>query len=381
MNRRFELITLINTDAEGEISALICVIYLHLRFELLLGSLLHLRPQPNLTPFGAILADVDFRTSFEELGPEVIIGRTFPHLVKVFLLNIAEPVGNVFVETTWSYQPIPGDDAAVPEFPTMVLQFVLLAIGTVCLFIVAGVLLVGRHQGVPVLIIVELSGFKFHLIDSNFVGEADDILHLVLVGFYDQELKNKVGRGAVQFFFPLHQIAGALEYGFQFTCFSVLFINFLCCPINRDDEAVESAFDRPFGIGIIEEVAIGGGNGVNAPVGGILDHVQKIRIDVWLTLEVKDEVKQLIGNVVHCPGKEVGFQVASRPGKLAETTGAFGATKVTGSRWLKRHGKGLPPYYWSLQPPGGIVASRHLYGVDDAAWCQLPEEVQGVFRV
>ena len=342
---------------------------------------LNFRSQPNLTSLRTILADIDLRSPFEELGSEVVVGSAFPNLVEVFLLNVAKSVGNVFVEAARGYQAIPGDDAAVPEFPAVVLHFVFLAISAVLFFVVAGVLLVGRHQWVAVFVVVELGGFEFHFVDPDFVGEADDILHLVFVGLDDQELENEVGCWAVEFLLPLHQVPGALEHRFQLTGFTVLLVDLLRCAINGDDEAVETAFDGPFGVGVVEEVAVGGGNGIDAPIGGILDHIQKIGIDVWLALEIEDEVQQLIGNVVHRSGKEVGFQVSCRPGKLAQAAGTLGTPEVTGGGWLKGHRKGLAPHHRALQPTRGVVAGRYFHCVDDAARGQFAEEVEGVFGV
>ena len=52
-------------------------------------------------------------------------------------------------------------------------------------------------------------------------------------------------------------------------------------------------------------MAIGRGDGVEAPGVGMSDHVQKLGIDVGLALKIKDEVEQLVMELVDGGLKEV----------------------------------------------------------------------------
>ena len=97
--------------------------------------------------------------------------------------------------------------------------------------------------------------------------------------------------------------------------------------------------------------------------------------------KIKDQIKQLIGDVVHGPGKEIGLQVSGWSGKLAQATGALGAPKVAGRGGLEGYSKWLPPNNRALKPTGGIVTRRHLHGVDNAARGKFPQKVQGVFGI
>ena len=85
---------------------------------------------------------------------------------------------------------------------------------------------------------------------------------------------------------------------------------------------------------------VGGRDGVNALFIGIFYHVQKVRIDVGFALKIKNQVQQIFVQLVNRIFKKVGFEIASRTGKGAESTRTFGAAEVAGSRrfYGNRHG-------------------------------------------
>ncbi len=95
-------------------------------------------------------------------------------------------------------------------------------------------------------IFVHLCGFKTNFINTHFFGQAFNIFNLVLVWFYHQKLKENKRRFAFQFFFPLHNIFGALQYFFKITTNPVLLVNILRGTINRNDQPVQATLYRFF---------------------------------------------------------------------------------------------------------------------------------------
>ena len=51
-------------------------------------------------------------------------------------------------------------------------------------------------------VIIDLGSFQTNLIYAQFIGQFFNFINLVLIGFYNQKLKNNVGRPGLQFLFP-----------------------------------------------------------------------------------------------------------------------------------------------------------------------------------
>jgi hypothetical protein len=82
-------------------------------------------------------------------------------------------------------------------------------------------------------------------------------------------------------------------------------------------------------------VRIGAGSGIYPFVVGVSNHLQKVRVQVWLPLEIEDQVKQFPVNFIDGLPEKILLQHAGRPGELTKTTGALGAAKVAAGGWLK----------------------------------------------
>jgi hypothetical protein len=109
----------------------------------------NLGAQPDFTALSTILADVNFGTSPQELGPEVVVSGAPPHFREGGFLEVSQAMGYVLVEAAGGHEPIPGDHATVPELPAVIAQLIFYAVGAVGLAVVAGVGFVGGMRGLP----------------------------------------------------------------------------------------------------------------------------------------------------------------------------------------------------------------------------------------
>lgn len=75
-----------------------------------------------------------------------------------------------------------------------------------------------------------------------------------------------------QFLFLFDYIFYFLQYYFKVIFFMVLFVYFLGCFINRNDQLVEVRLYSFFGISVIKEMIIGGGNGIDVFFIGMLNY-------------------------------------------------------------------------------------------------------------
>ena len=78
-------------------------------------------------------------------------------------------------------------------------------------------------------------------------------------------------------------------------------------------------------------MAIRGCDGVYAFLVCILDHVQEFRIDVRLTLEIKNQPGQFPMHTINELAKEIYFHISSIPCEGPESARTLGTTKITGS--------------------------------------------------
>lgn len=68
---------------------------------------------------------------------------------------------------------------------------------------------------------------------------------------------------------------------------------------------------------------------------GIGHHIQKVFVEVGLSLKVEDQVKQVPVYLVNCLFKELIIQHAFGAGKLAKSAWALRTTQIAGGSRLK----------------------------------------------
>ena len=61
-------------------------------------------------------------------------------------------------------------------------------------------------------------------VGAHFLCQTPDVPELVLIGFYDKELKKEKGRPALQFLFPFDDVTGPFQYLFQPSADTVLLV-------------------------------------------------------------------------------------------------------------------------------------------------------------
>lgn len=93
-----------------------------------------------------------------------------PDLVKRGCFQIAKAVLSVFIEAARYDNTVPGNDAGMPESPAMVEQGVFNTVSPIGELFIAGVFVQRRDKGVAMGVGIDLSGFEFHFIYSDFGG-------------------------------------------------------------------------------------------------------------------------------------------------------------------------------------------------------------------
>jgi hypothetical protein len=114
---------------------------------------------------------------------------------------------------------------------------------------------------------------------------------------------------------------------------------------------------------------------------GIFYHIQKLRIQVRLTLEIKNQVKQVLMNIVNGLGKEIFLQHTGWSSKLPQPARALGATQVTTGGRLKTDADGVSPLYWPAANFAELVAAPHFQRIHQAPRCKLTNKVNGIVQV
>ena len=151
----------------------------------------------------------------------------------------------------------------MPQPPAMIGHFSFERI-TICCFTVTAEFINGWNKLVGVVFkIINLCGFKPHIIYACFFCQLFYIFHLVFIGFYNQELKNYKWRFTFQFFFPPDDIFRSFQHFIEIAANAVLLIYILCSSVNGNDEAIQSAFYRTFCIFVIDVMSIGGCCSIN----------------------------------------------------------------------------------------------------------------------
>ena len=75
---------------------------------------------------------------------------------------------------------------------------------------------------------------------------------------------------------------------------------------------------------------VGARDGVNFLAMSIRHHLQKLRIDVRLSLEIKNQENQLFMQLIDGFAEKIGLQIARFPRKRPQSAGAFRAAQVAG---------------------------------------------------
>ena len=73
-------------------------------------------------------------------------------------------------------------------------------------------------------------------------------------------------------------------------------------------------------------MTVSGSDGVDPFVVGILHHIQEMRIDIGLTLEIKDQPGQFAMHGINDLSKKIIFHVTGVAGESTQAAGAFRAT-------------------------------------------------------
>ena len=131
----------------------------------------------------------------------------------------------IFIKTTGYHQPVPRNYICMPEFPTMVGQFIFCCMGSILIFFIPAVFVCFRNKFVGVIFkIIHLCCLETYFIYADLPGQSFNIFYLVFIWFYYQELEENKRRFAVQFFFPSYNIPCTFKYFFQVAANAVLLV-------------------------------------------------------------------------------------------------------------------------------------------------------------
>ena len=163
---------------------------------------------------------------------------------------------------------------------------------TCFIFFIPAVFAGYRNQAVGIIRkIIYLCGFKPYFIYPAICSQQFNSFQLVFIGFYNKELKEYIGRFTIELFFPVNDIFCPFYNLGQFTANALLLVYFLGSAVYGNDQPVKAAFNSSACIFASEIMRIGRSCCVNSFRGGIQDHLQEIRIQIRLSLEIKYKIK------------------------------------------------------------------------------------------
>ena len=119
---------------------------------------------PNFRSLRAVFTHFYFRTASYQGSPKLFVCFWLPEAFKGLFFQISQPIRCVLIKTAGNYQPIPGNDAAMPHFPAVIHKLVFDAILPISFFGVPGLFVNRRNQRIAVFVIVNLSGFQPHFV-------------------------------------------------------------------------------------------------------------------------------------------------------------------------------------------------------------------------
>src|SRR5436190_4619109 len=182
-----------------------------------------------------------------------------------------------------------------------------------------------------VLIIVDLGCLEPHVVYSYFFGQFLYILDLMLIRFYNEKLEYYKWCSTFQLLLPLHNITGALEHFVQPSTNTVLLVHVLRGSVNRNDQTIQATFNGTSCIVIVKVMRIRRCCSIYFLSRRITYHIQEIRVQVRLPLEIEYEVEKVFIKLVDRFGKKISLQHPGRPCKGSQPAWAFRAAKIAGS--------------------------------------------------
>src|SRR5580700_72777 len=133
-----------------------------------------------------------------------------PNLLERFPFQITQRMFRILIKTTGYHHAIPGNNRCVPQTPAMIVQSILYLKLPKLIFPVSAEFIDRWNQVIWIpLIIVYLRCLKTHFVNSRHFCKFFNILNLVLVWLYHQKLKKDKWSLALQFLFPVNNIARA----------------------------------------------------------------------------------------------------------------------------------------------------------------------------
>ena len=327
---------------------------------------------PDLCPFAAIGANINILAALENLAAEFHILFVVPDFFKRLAFQIAERMLCILIETAGDDQSVPGDHRCMPEAPAMILKGILKGRCSIVVLPVPAVFAIDRDQSVGImLIVVDLRRLETDLVYSDLSGESPDIFQLVFVGTDYEELEKDKWGLALQLLFPFDDIAGAFQHFLQLTAYAVLLVYLLGGAIDRNNQAVESTFHGLSCVMVIEVMCIRGGSRIDTFPRGVSDHIEEGGVEIGFSLEIKNEVQQVFGELIDGIAEKIVAQHPGGPGEGPEAAGAFGAAKITGGGRFEGDGDGVAPLNGFFCPFAQVIAAQYLHTIPQAPPCEL----------
>ncbi len=203
----------------------------------------------------------------------------------------------------------------------------------------------------------------------------------MFIRFYYQKLEENKWRFTIQFFFPLYNVLCAFYYFIQISTDAVRWINILCGAIDRNDQPVQPTLHGFLCSRIIQVMRICTGSCINAFVMGIFYHVQKVSVQVGLSLEIENQIKQFLMYLINCFAEKILLQHSCRSCKSPETAWTFRAAQVATRRWFKGNGNRISPLYGLFGQLSGIESCKQFNAIPHSAKSELTHQVQGIVQV
>src|SRR5258706_10697284 len=114
-------------------------------------------------------------------------------------------------------------------------------------------------------------------------------------------------------------------------------------------------------------MGIGGGGSIYIFFRSIFNHVQKIRVQIRFTLEIKNEIKKIFVKLINCLAEKIFLQHSRWTGKRPESTRTFRTPEITGSGRLKRDGNRIAPLYRLLCPFTHVITAEDFHSIPGTA--------------
>ena len=121
----------------------------------------------------------------------------------------------------------------MPQAPTMIGKTAFVFMRAIGKSFITAVFINRWDESVGIVfVIIDLRRFEPNIVHSYVLSQDLDIVNLMFIRSYDQELKNDKGRFASHFFFPSYDISRSLQHLVQSSANAVLLVNVLCSAVN-----------------------------------------------------------------------------------------------------------------------------------------------------